>query len=120
MLKQFWLLWTFLLLVEVWALLLEKKLLVQLIKQEELKSPLFIVTAGGARTQEGAYSLMQMAKISTKLAQFSNEGGLYVALLTDPTTGGTTASFAMLGDIILAEPNALIGFAGARNKTNHW
>lgn len=84
-------------------------------KARELKSPLFIVTAsGGARMQEGAYSLMQMAKISTKLAQFSNEGGLYVALLTDPTTGGTTASFAMLGDIILAEPNALIGFAGAR------
>jgi acetyl-CoA carboxylase carboxyl transferase subunit beta len=64
--------------------------------------------------QEGAYSLMQMAKISAKLAQFSDEGGLYVTLLTDPTTGGTTASFAMLGDIILAEPNALIGFAGAR------
>ena len=55
-----------------------------------------------------------MAKISAKLAQFSDEGGLYVTLLTDPTTGGTTASFAMLGDIILAEPNALIGFAGAR------
>jgi acetyl-CoA carboxylase carboxyl transferase subunit beta len=84
-------------------------------KAQELKSPLLIVTAsGGARMQEGAYSLMQMAKISTKLAQFSDEGGLYVALLTDPTTGGTTASFAMLGDIILAEPNALIGFAGAR------
>jgi acetyl-CoA carboxylase carboxyl transferase subunit beta len=64
--------------------------------------------------QEGAYSLMQMAKISAKLAQFSDEAGLYVTLLTDPTTGGTTASFAMLGDIILAEPNALIGFAGAR------
>ena len=84
-------------------------------KARELKSPLFIVTAsGGARMQEGAYSLMQLAKISTKLAQFSDEGGLYVVLLTDPTTGGTTASFAMLGDIILAEPNALIGFAGAR------
>ena len=84
-------------------------------KARELKSPLLIVTAsGGARMQEGAYSLMQMAKISAKLAQFSDEGGLYVALLTDPTTGGTTASFAMLGDIILAEPNALIGFAGAR------
>ena len=81
----------------------------------ELKCPIFIITAsGGARMQEGAYSLMQMAKISAKLAQFSDEGGLYVALLTDPTTGGTTASFAMLGDIILAEPNALIGFAGAR------
>ena len=84
-------------------------------KAREEKLPLLIVTAsGGARMQEGAYSLMQMAKISSKLAHFSKEGGLYIALLTDPTTGGTTASFAMLGDIILAEPNALIGFAGAR------
>ena len=64
--------------------------------------------------QEGAYSLMQMAKISSKLARYSEMGGLYITVLTDPTTGGTTASFAMLGDIILAEPNALIGFAGAR------
>ena len=64
--------------------------------------------------QEGAYSLMQMAKISSKLARYSELGGLYITVLTDPTTGGTTASFAMLGDIILAEPNALIGFAGAR------
>jgi len=77
--------------------------------------PLAIITAsGGARMQEGAFSLMQMAKISTKLARYSELGGLYIAILTDPTTGGTTASFAMLGDIILAEPNALIGFAGAR------
>jgi acetyl-CoA carboxylase carboxyl transferase subunit beta len=77
--------------------------------------PLLIITAsGGARMQEGSYSLMQMAKTSAKLAQLSNTGGLFVTLLTDPTTGGTTASFAMLGDIILAEPNALIGFAGAR------
>ena len=77
--------------------------------------PLVIITAsGGARMQEGAYSLMQMAKICSKLAHFSDQGGLYIAVLTDPTTGGTTASFAMLGDIILAEPNALIGFAGAR------
>ena len=84
-------------------------------KARELKCPILIITAsGGARMQEGAYSLMQLAKISAKLAQFSDEGGLYVTLLTDPTTGGTTASFAMLGDIILAEPNALIGFAGAR------
>ena len=84
-------------------------------KARELKCPILIITAsGGARMQEGAYSLMQMAKISAKLAQFSDEAGLYVTLLTDPTTGGTTASFAMLGDIILAEPNALIGFAGAR------
>ena len=64
--------------------------------------------------QEGAYSLMQMAKISSKLARYSDMGGLYITVITDPTTGGTTASFAMLGDIIIAEPNALIGFAGAR------
>ena len=77
--------------------------------------PLVIITAsGGARMQEGAYSLMQMAKISSKLARYSGMGGLYITVLTDPTTGGTTASFAMLGDIILAEPNALIGFAGTR------
>ena len=77
--------------------------------------PLIIITAsGGARMQEGAYSLMQMAKISSKLARYSDMGGLYITVITDPTTGGTTASFAMLGDIILAEPNALIGFAGAR------
>ena len=79
------------------------------------KLPLIIITAsGGARMQEGAYSLMQMAKICSKLARYSNKGGLYITVLTDPTTGGTTASFAMLGDIILAEPNALLGFAGAR------
>ena len=77
--------------------------------------PLFIITSsGGARMQEGVYSLMQLAKISTKLSEFSNHGGLYIVLLTDPSTGGITASFGMQGDIILAEPNALIGFAGAR------
>lgn len=77
--------------------------------------PLFIITAsGGARMQEGVYSLMQLAKVSTKLAKFSDNKGLYVVLLTDPSTGGITASFGMQGDIILAEPNALIGFAGAR------
>ena len=76
---------------------------------------LVIITAsGGARMQEGVYSLMQLAKISSKLAFYSENGGLYISVLTDPTTGGTTASFAMQGDIILAEPNALIGFAGAR------
>ncbi|MFQ6609851.1 MAG: acetyl-CoA carboxylase, carboxyltransferase subunit beta [Fidelibacterota bacterium] len=79
------------------------------------KTPLIIVSAsGGARMQEGSYSLMQMAKTSAMLAKLSKEKGLFVSILTDPTTGGTTASFAMLGDIILAEPNALIGFAGAR------
>ena len=79
------------------------------------KSPLFIITSsGGARMQEGVYSLMQLAKISTKLSKFSDNGGLYIVLLTDPSTGGITASFGMQGDIILAEPKALIGFAGAR------
>jgi len=82
---------------------------------EENKVPLIIICAsGGARMQEGALSLMQMARTSAQLAQFSKSGGLYVSLLTDPTTGGVTASFGMLGDIILAEPGALIGFAGPR------
>ena len=64
--------------------------------------------------QEGAISLMQLAKVSAKLSKFSNLGGLYITVLTNPTTGGTTASFGMQGDIVLAEPEALIGFAGAR------
>ncbi|MCM0650326.1 acetyl-CoA carboxylase, carboxyltransferase subunit beta [Clostridium swellfunianum] len=77
--------------------------------------PVVIFTAsGGARMQEGMYSLMQMAKVSAALARHNEEGLLYVPVLTDPTTGGVTASFAMLGDIILAEPGALIGFAGKR------
>ena len=77
--------------------------------------PLILVCkSGGARMQEGAISLMQLAKISSKLAKFSKEGGLYIAILTDPTTGGVTASYGMLGDIIIAEPGALIGFAGPR------
>jgi len=77
--------------------------------------PLILVCAsGGARMQEGALSLMQLAKTSSRLARFSKEGGLYLPILTDPTTGGVTASFGMLGDIILAEPGALIGFAGPR------
>ena len=81
----------------------------------EKKIPLIMVTAsGGARMQEGAYSLMQLAKTTTKLAKFSSEGGLYIVVLTDPTTGGISASIAMLGDLIFAEPNALIGFAGPR------
>jgi len=79
------------------------------------KMPLIIISSsGGARMQEGAYSLMQLAKTSSKLALLSESGGLFISILTDPTTGGTTASFSMLGDIIIAEPNALIGFAGAR------
>lgn len=77
--------------------------------------PVIIFTAsGGARMQEGIFSLMQMAKTSAALKRHSDEGLLYISVLTDPTTGGVTASFAMLGDIILSEPNALIGFAGPR------
>lgn len=70
--------------------------------------------SGGARMQEGILSLMQMAKTSGAVQYHSDKGGLYITVLTDPTTGGVTASFAMLGDIILSEPNALIGFAGRR------
>ena len=81
----------------------------------DMNYPLILVTAsGGARMQEGAYSLMQLAKTATKLAKFSANGGLYIVVLTDPTTGGISASVAMLGDLIFAEPNALIGFAGPR------
>ncbi|MBC7764934.1 MAG: acetyl-CoA carboxylase carboxyltransferase subunit beta [Hyphomonadaceae bacterium] len=77
--------------------------------------PILIFTAsGGARMQEGMVSLMQMAKVSGALAKLSEAGLLYVTILTDPTTGGVTASFAMLGDIILAEKGALVGFAGKR------
>jgi acetyl-CoA carboxylase carboxyl transferase beta subunit len=77
--------------------------------------PVIIYTAsGGARMQEGIFSLMQMAKVSGAVARHSETGLLYITVLTDPTTGGVTASFAMLGDIILAEPGALIGFAGPR------
>ncbi len=70
--------------------------------------------SGGARMQEGLLSLMQMAKTSAAVKRHSDAGLLYIVLLTDPTTGGVTASFAMEGDIILAEPNAMVGFAGAR------
>lgn len=70
--------------------------------------------SGGARMQEGIISLMQMAKTSAALSKLNEEGLLYISVLTDPTTGGVTASFAMLGDIIIAEPKALIGFAGPR------
>jgi len=84
-------------------------------KANEEKIPLIIITAsGGARMQEGVLSLMQLAKTTTKLAKFSDNGGLYIAVLTDPTTGGVSASFGMLGDIIYAEPKSLIGFAGPR------
>lgn len=77
--------------------------------------PLILVSAsGGARMQEGILSLMQMAKTSAALAQFDRAKGLYISVLTKPTTGGVSASFAMLGDITIAEPKALIGFAGKR------
>lgn len=75
---------------------------------------MIICQSGGARMQEATYSLMQLAKVQAKLAQLSEEGLLYIAYLCDPTFGGITASFAMTADIIMAEPGALIGFAGPR------
>ncbi|KAA3610572.1 MAG: acetyl-CoA carboxylase carboxyltransferase subunit beta [Calditrichaeota bacterium] len=79
------------------------------------KSPLILISAsGGARMMEGAVSLMQMAKTAAKLALLAKAGLPYVSILTDPTTGGVTASYAMLGDVNIAEPGALIGFAGPR------
>jgi acetyl-CoA carboxylase carboxyl transferase subunit beta len=79
------------------------------------RRPLLVVSAsGGARMMEGIYSLMQMAKTSTVLAQLHEAGVPFISILTDPTTGGVTASYAMLGDVNLAEPGALIGFAGPR------
>jgi len=79
------------------------------------KTPLIIVSAsGGARMMEGVVSLMQLAKISAALARLDRAKVPYVSVLTDPTTGGVTASFAMLGDLNIAEPGALIGFAGPR------
>lgn len=82
-------------------------------KALEKQVPLLIFsTSGGARMQESILSLMQMAKTSAALAKFQNEGGLYISVLTDPTFGGVTASFAMLGDYNLAEPGSLVGFAG--------
>jgi acetyl-CoA carboxylase carboxyl transferase subunit beta len=79
------------------------------------RKPLIIIAAsGGARMMEGVVSLMQLAKISTALAQLDDAKVPYICILTDPTTGGVTASFAMLGDLNIAEPGALIGFAGPR------
>jgi len=79
------------------------------------KKPLVIVSSsGGARMQEAAISLMQMAKTSAKIARLSKAGIPYISVITDPTTGGVTASYTMLGDVHIAEPNALIGFAGPR------
>ncbi|MBN2375785.1 MAG: acetyl-CoA carboxylase carboxyltransferase subunit beta [Sedimentisphaerales bacterium] len=82
---------------------------------QEAELPLVIVSSsGGARMQEGVLSLSQMAKTSAAIARLNQSGGLYISILADPTTGGVAASFALLGDIIIAEPGALIGFAGAR------
>ncbi|MEG1503313.1 MAG: acetyl-CoA carboxylase, carboxyltransferase subunit beta [Enterococcus sp.] len=84
-------------------------------KATQQQLPVVLFTAsGGARMQEGIFSLMQMAKISAAVKRHSNAGLLYITVLTDPTTGGVTASFAMEGDIILAEPQTLVGFAGRR------
>lgn len=79
------------------------------------KLPLVVVScSGGARMHEGVVALQQMAKTSAALARFDQAGGLYISVLTDPTTGGVAASFSMLGDVIMAEPGALIGFTGPR------
>ncbi len=84
-------------------------------KAIELKAPFMIISkSGGARMMEAGLSLMQMAKVSGKLSQLSDAGLPYISFLTDPTTGGVTASFAMLGDINISEPGSLIGFAGPR------
>jgi len=81
----------------------------------EKRVPLIIVSAsGGARMQEGMFSLMQMAKVSAAIAKLKDSDVLYISILADPTFGGVTASFAMLGDVIMAEPKSLIGFAGQR------
>lgn len=84
-------------------------------KARKSRIPLIIVSSsGGARMMEGAFSLMQLAKTNAKLAQLANESIPYISILTDPTTGGVTASYAMMGDVNIAEPGALIGFAGPR------
>ena len=84
-------------------------------KAYKSKIPLVIISeSGGARMMEGAFSLMQLAKTSSRLARLADIGIPYISVITDPTTGGTTASYAMLGDVNIAEPNALIGFAGPR------
>ena len=88
-------------------------LAIETVIKKKLHLVMFCVS-GGARMQEGIISLMQMAKTSSAIAKLNEEGLLYISVFTDPTTGGVTASFASLGDIILAEPNALIGFAGPR------
>jgi acetyl-CoA carboxylase carboxyl transferase subunit beta len=97
-----------------------EKLTLAVEKATELKQPLIFVSGsgGGARMQEGILSLMQMAKVSAALARYDEAGGLYIAILTNPTMGGVAASFALQGDVTLAEPGALIGFAGKRTIWN--
>lgn len=80
----------------------------------ERRALILVSRSGGMRMQEGMVSLMQMAKTSVKLTQLDEAGLPYISIITNPTTGGTTASFSMLGDVIVAEPGALIGFAGPR------
>jgi acetyl-CoA carboxylase carboxyl transferase subunit beta len=89
-------------------------------KATELRLPLIFVSGsgGGARMQEGILSLMQMAKVSAALARYDSAGGLYVSILTNPTMGGVAASWALQGDLTLAEPGAMIGFAGKRTIWN--
>ena len=92
-----------------------EKVTVAIERAAEQNRPLIVVTAsGGARMQEGMVSLVQMAKTSAALGRFDQAGGLYITVLTDPTTAGVAASFASLGDVILAEPGSLVGFAGQR------
>ena len=92
-----------------------EKIALAINKAIDLRIPLLIISkSGGARMMEGAFSLMQLAKTSAKLAELSEKSIPYISLCTDPTTGGTTASFAMLGDINIAEPKALVGFTGPR------
>lgn len=81
---------------------------------EEKKLLITVASSGGARMQEGIFSLMQMARVSAAIARLKDAGVLYISILADPTFGGVTASFAMLGDIILVEPRSLVGFAGPR------
>ena len=97
------------------GLVVGEKLCVAIDRAIEEELPLVVVScSGGARMHEGVVSLGQMAKTSAALGKYDEAGGLFISVLTDPTTGGVTASFAMLGDIIIAEPGALIGFAGPR------
>jgi len=97
------------------GLVVGEKFCVAVDRAIEESLPLVVVScSGGARMHEGVVSLGQMAKTSAALAKYDESGGLFISVLTDPTTGGVTASFAMLGDIIIAEPGALVGFAGPR------